>query len=458
MRNIVADGDKSQHIRPSVSFFQFPQNPTTNDPLLFTTPEPSIEESIHPSVTQSPTASSIPPSRSSLVPLSGVLNFELPMGLLSESQLVSGLGLGQVAAFEATVEIFLNREMLFFNATAIFSNFNATVVTQVFRREQPEPPSEEPIRVRKLGETSLVIVANVIALASPAEAAIAFPFQAIIQGVFLQNRDGFYDMLFSSREFVVAQEPVYVLIRGGGGNNKSMNMILGGSITGIGMVISSVIAFLLIRQRHLSQKDEEGADCVAQLSDSPQIEIGETPITHLDESSLPDDMYPNNVPHFPGDSLHSARSTATKSVAALDEWSVCDEDVMHSSHLMPHSPITDSNVTLTASTFELAEDIYAMNDSMLHSAQKNQNMQSQPANVFTRLYDSTEPKVSGPKPNFPRGLKLFGYFSSEKLHGSNKATDTTHKIIGNVYQVWAPPGPLGIVIASSKDGPIICKV
>jgi hypothetical protein len=34
------------------------------------------------------------------------------MSLLSESQLVSGLGLGQVAAFEATVEAFLRREML----------------------------------------------------------------------------------------------------------------------------------------------------------------------------------------------------------------------------------------------------------------------------------------------------------------------------------------------------------
>jgi hypothetical protein len=206
----------------------------------------------------------------------------------------------------------------------------------VFRREQPEPPSEEPIRARKLGETSLIIVANVIALTSPAEAAIDFPFQTIIQGVLLQNRDGFYDMLFSSREFVVAQEPVYVLIRGGGGNNKSMDMILGGSIAGIGMVITLVIMFFVIRQRHLSKKDEEGADCIAQLSDSPQSEMGETPIAHFDESSFPDDMYPNNVPHFPGDSSSSARNTATKSVAALDEWSVCDEDVMHSSHLMSH--------------------------------------------------------------------------------------------------------------------------
>jgi len=360
---------------------------------------------------------------------------------------VSGLGLGQVADFEATVEAFLRREMLFFNATVTFSNFNSTVVTQQFLREQPDSPSEEPIR------TYLSIVANVIALASPAEAAIVFPFQTIIHGILLQNRDEFYETLFSSGEFEILQEPVYVSVRGGGGNNESTGMIIGGSIAGIGMLISSVVAFFVIKQRHRSQKDDEGADCVA-----PQIEMGETPIAHFDESSLPSDMYPNNVPHFPGDSSPSARNIVIKSVTALDEWSVCDEDVMHSSYLMHHSPMPDSDASSTASTFALPKDIYTMDDIMLQSAQEEQNIQSQP-NVFTRLFDSTEPDISGPEPNSPRGLKLFGYFvTPEKMFGRNKATDTTRKISGNVYQVWAPPGPLGIVIASSKDGPIICKV
>ena len=435
-------------------FLQVSHNPKTNDPPLFTTAQPSIEVFFHPSPTQPPTSSSIHPSRLSHVPVSGVLNCELPMGLLSEIQLVSGLGLGQVAAFEATVEDFLLREMLFFNATATFSNFNATVVTQLIPREQSEPPSEEPIRVRRLEETLLIIVANVTALASPAEAAIEFPFQTIIQGILLQNRDEFYDMLVSSREFEIAHEPVYVSIRGGDGNNKSMDMILGGSIAGIGMVISLVVAFFVIRQRHRSQKDDERADCVA-----PQIEMGEKPIAHLDEISLPSDMYPNNVPHFQDDSLPSARNIAIKSVTALDEWSVCDEDVMHSSHLMPYSPMPDSNASSTASIFELPTDICTMNDSTLQSAREEQNIQSQPAHVFTRLYDNTEPEISGPKPNSPRGLKLFGYFvTPKKLIGRNKATVTTRKISGNIYQVWAPPGPLGIVISSSKDGPIVCKV
>jgi hypothetical protein len=87
------------------------QPTSTNDPP-FTTTQPAIGESVHPSATQPPTASSIHPSISSHVSLSGVVNFKLPMSLLSESQLVSGLGLGQVAAFEATVEAFLRREML----------------------------------------------------------------------------------------------------------------------------------------------------------------------------------------------------------------------------------------------------------------------------------------------------------------------------------------------------------
>jgi hypothetical protein len=354
------------------------------------------------------------------------------MSLLSESQ---------VAAFEATVEAFLRREMLLFNATVTFSNFNSTVVTQQFLREQPDSPSE-PIRVRGLDETSLIIVANVIALASPAEAAIDFPFQTIIHGILLQNRDEFYDTLFSSGEFEIPQEPVHVSVRGGGGNNESTGMIIGGSIAGIGMLISSVVAFIVIKQRHRSQKDDEGADCVA-----PQIEMGETPIAHFDESSLPG-----------GDSSPSAPNIAIKSVIALDEWSVCDEDVMHSSYLTPHYPMPDSDASSTASTFALPKDMYTMNDSMLQSAQEEQNIQSQP-NVFTRLFDSTEPDISGPGKNSPRGLKLFGYFVTPgKLFGRNKATDTTRKISGNVYQVWAPPGPLGIVIASSKDGPIICKV
>ena len=413
------------------------QPTSTNDPP-FTTTQPAIGESVHPSATQPPTASSIHPSISSHVSLSGVVNFKLPMSLLSESQ----LGLGQVAAFEATVEDFLRREMLLFNATITFSNFNSTVVTQQFLREQPDSPSEEPIRLRGLEQTSLIIVANVIALASPAEAAIDFPFQTIIHGILLQNRDEFYDTLVSSGEFEILQEPVHVSVRGGGGNNESTGMIIGGSIAGIGMLISSVVAFFVIKQRHRSQKDDEGADCVA-----PQIEMGETSIAHFDESSL-----------HGGDSSPSARNIAIKSVIALDEWSVCDEDVMHSSYLTPHYPMPDSDASSTASTFALPKDMYTMNDSMLQSAQEEQNIQSQP-NVFTRLFDSTEPDISGPGPNSPRGLKLFGYFVTPgKLFGRNKATDTTRKISGNVYQVWAPPGPLGIVIASSKDGPIICKV
>lgn len=376
------------------------------------------------------------------------------MDQLSESELALGLGLDQVAVFEATVQVFLRREMLFFNETIIFSNINVTVVSRLLSRDQQVPARESSV-------ASLIIDANVTALASPADVAVEFPFQTIIHGILLQNIDEFYYMLFSSSEFEALQEPEYSLIRGGGGNSKSM--VLGSSIAGSITLLSLFVAFVVIRQRHGSKKGKRGADCDLPPSGTPQIiEVGELPNPLFDDSSLPDDMYPNNVPHKGAfdanvwcDSLPSARNIATKSVAALDEWSICDEDVMHRSHLMPHSLLTDSEDSITATSFdaELAQDLYTINDSMLQSAQEEQT--SQTANVFTRLFDSSEAEILGPKPNSPSsGPKLF----SNKTLGKSKAAEAPCKVSGNVYQVRAPPGPLGIVIDSSKDGPVICKV
>ena len=115
----------------------------------------------------------------------------------------------------------------------------------------------------------------------------------------------------------------------------------------------------------------------------------------------------------------------SKSVTASDEWSICDEDLMHSSNFMPHSLMTDSVDSLAASSFELDKEVY----------QENVVIPSQTTNTCKGLYVRSETRE----------------------HVMND-TDVPSNMEGNIYQVRAPSGPLGIVIEASKAGPIVRKV
>ncbi|KAL3812041.1 LOW QUALITY PROTEIN: hypothetical protein ACHAXA_008947 [Cyclostephanos tholiformis] len=405
--------------------------PTTAKP---TTTQPSFKKSYrrsyHPVVTETPTTFSLSPSRSSLVFLSGTLKFALPLGHLSESQPVSGLRSGQLAVFAETTEVFLQREMTFYNSVS-FSNFSVTVATQLLPREQLEDLSDELIHSFRQQESSLIIAANVIALANPAEAAIQFPFQVIIHEIFMKNRDQFYDMLFSSSEFeAYSQERGNSSMRSGGGTDNTG--ILGSLLTGTGILISLLVAFAVIRQHHNSQKHEDGADCDAPPSVSSKIALGELRVPRLDDSSFRDHLHQKNAAHVPIYSLPS------KSVTASDEWSVCDEDDMRS-----HSRVTDSGDSLAASSFDLDKDVCPETDSILQSAHEEQNIPFQTTNASARLHS-------------PRELNLF--VSTKMLRHDINATEIPNNVRGNVYKARAPPGPLGIVIEGSKAGPTVRKV
>jgi hypothetical protein len=365
-----------------------------------------------------------------------VLNFALPLGRLSESQQVSGLRVSQVVFFEETAEEFLRIKMKFYNRSLSFSDFNVTVATQLLPREQLEPLSDELIHLRRLEESSLIIVADVIASASPADVAIQFPFQEIVYGVFVQYSDEFRGKLSSSEEF-----GVYSPIRGGGSTDKTV--VLGGSLAGIGVLISLLVAFVMIRQRRHSPKHEDGTDCVTPTSVSSMIELGELHVPRIDDSSFPDNVHRKKP---------STNTLLSKNVTASDEWSICDEDLMHGSNFTHHSLMTDSGESVAASSFELDKDVYQENDNGLQSAEELV-MPSQTSNAYTGLFDRSEAEN---ELNSSRELELFDSMTMPRYEIN--ATDTPSDVGGNVYQVRAPSGPLGIVIEASKAGPIVRKV
>jgi len=456
----------------------------------------------------------------------GVLNFKLEMTQLLDDE---------IGTFEATLSDFLQARVSWDGIE--FSEFNATIISQTLVVNADPITSKnrtEPVRTRSLEETSLVIAASVSAIASSSSSS-SFPFQNMIHRVLSENSNMFYDTLFSSDAFsdLGSQEglPRYVDVDlEGGGNNRSL--ALGSSIAGIIIFLSLAVAFFVIRRNNARQAEEE--DCDAPVCDVGQLDEGGCDMSSLDDSLLVD-KYPNNVPHFPNDSLPStSNDDAAKSSAKSDQqsydWSLDDafplkrnEDKAKNVHVMPRpgdsltSTCNDGGVTLedvfplkrnedTMMPPQMSDESTASpsikadlkQDAFIPYHDDEQSMQSEEADGLKRLYEKAmvdesmggvdtkedselvnnciEEEVQDPTPTSARGLKMFSCFAdntfdeqtltTKRLLGKNyrsnatpKTSNTTRlKIRGNEYEVRAPPGPLGILIDSSKDGPIVHEV
>jgi hypothetical protein len=410
-------------IAPSVLVTSTISSPSSNSITLLPTP---------PSTTNAP----IEIVESQNVTMIGVLTFELPIN--------QTLGLNHVAAIESSLQVFLRRNLVIYSSLVTFRGFDVAVLAPPRRLEEASLSS-----VTLLEEvSSSSVTATVLAFATLAEPSINFQFQEVIEELMLTEHDEFFDILYSTNAFEDTEKE-YIMLRGDGSQSKSW--IIGPFIAGIAVCIFLVGAIVVIRQRQVKMKADEEArhpDSIITFRNTFDDDGSfpnyihdsalEVPTQAADVESLTEDLNP-----------YIDHNIEPKTSTPLDDWSLGEDVEMNSPQLMSNSLM---NTSITDSEASFNRDIYDC--AVLHSLQEEQQATR---NSFTRLYECTGTETPSstinsaisnetltPKLNVASKLKGFNFFLS-----SPEKT---------VYEVRAPPGPLGIVVDSSKDGPIICKM
>ena len=423
---------------------------------------PPTTTTIAPSVLVTSTISSFPSSNSlTLLPtpivesqnvtMVGVLTFELPIN--------QTLGLNHVAAIESSLQVFLRRKLVIYTSLVAFRGFEISVLAPPRLLEEASFSS-----VTRLEEVlSSSVTATVLAFATLAEPSINFQFQEVIEELMLTEHDEFFDILYSTNAFA-DKEKEYIMLRGDGSNSKSS--IIGASIAGIAVFIFLVGAIVVIRQRQVKMKADEEVrhpDSIITFRNTFDDDGSfpnyihesalEIPTQAADVESLTEDMYP-----------YIDHNIEPKTQTTVDDWSLGEDVEMNSPQLMTNSLLIDSemNTSITDSEASFNRDIYDC--AVLHSLQEEQQATR---NSFSRLYESTgtETPSSTPSSGVARPSSINTTTSNEtstpKLNVASKPKGFSFFLSSpekTVYEVRAPPGPLGIVVDSSKDGPIICKM
>jgi len=397
-----------------------------------------------------PSTTNAPIVESQNVTMIGVLTFELPIN--------QTLGLNHVAAIESSLQVFLRRKLVIYTSLVAFRGFEVSVLAPPRRLEEASFSS-----VTRLEEVlSSSVTATVLAFATLAEPSINFQFQEVIEELMLTEHDEFFDILYSTNAFA-NKEKEYIMLRGDGSNSKSS--IIGASIAGIVVFIFLVGAIVVIRQRQVKMKDDEEVrhpDSIITFRNTFDDDGSfpnyihesalEIPTQAADAESLTEDLYP-----------YIDHNIEPKTLTTVDDWSLGEDVEMNSPQLMSNSLLIDSemNTSITDSEASFNRDIYDC--AVLHSLQEEQQATR---NSFTRLYESTtETPSSTPSSCVARPSSINTTTSNEtstpKLNVASKPKGFSFFLSSpekTVYEVRAPPGPLGIVVDSSKDGPIICKM
>ena len=418
-------------IAPSVLVTSTISYPSSNSITLLPTP---------PSTTSAP----IEIVESQNVTMSGVLTFELPIN--------QTLGLNHVAAIESSLQVFLRRKLVIYSSLVTFRGFDVAVLPPPNRLEEVSLSS-----VTRLEEvSSSSVTATVLAFATLAEPSINFQFQEVIEELMLTEHEEFFDILYSTNAFEDTENE-YIMLRGDGSQSKSW--IIGPSIAGIAVFIFLVGAIIVIRQRQVKMKADEETrhpDSIITFRNTFDDDGSfpnyihdsalEVPAQAADVESLTEDPYP-----------YIDHNIEPKTSTTLDDWSLGEDVEMNSPQLMSNSLM---NTSITDSEASFNRDIYDC--AVLHSLQEEQQA---PRNSFTRLYESngTATPSSTPSSARPSSINsaILNETSTPKLNVASKPKGFSFFLSSpekTVYEVRAPPGPLGIVVDSSKDGPIICKM
>ena len=258
------------------------------------------------------------------------------------------------------------------------------------------------------------------------------------------------------------------------------SLALGTSIAGILILLALVAAFFIMRRRHESQNAEgdEEAPPVVCTAVEPHYDEEDGEMSSMDDSFLPDKLR-----------LITSHIENAKNATDLDLWSLADDaypvaDALQKEvnvaskgpYLMPHSEMTDSDESANASPKQDINVPLVDEENPTTESEDIVNDLQQLSNEMQFIDTIVEEPSSPPKPA-RGGIKLFSCFADNTFE---EQALSTPQIIGqdfksnatpnsspaaspqasssNVYEVVAPPGPLGILIDTSNDGPFIFEV
>ncbi|KAL7553100.1 hypothetical protein ACHAWF_016352 [Thalassiosira exigua] len=450
------------------------------------------------------------------VNVSGVLDFRLPVNRLLDSDEVVAFENTVEVLLERQGD--MDEAYSNYNVTVISQNLTAVEPADT----SPSNVRGLVRRQRMLEESESHLIVNTVVTAKAAPANdVNSSFQNAIHGVLSRHSDEFYETLFSSSAFEdLSPETEQVLdsvnLESQGGENGSI-IAIGSAFVGIAMFLSLVVAFaLFVRRRQGRQPsvdgNEDGDD------DMPPAVSFDQPAEGSDDfddvSSLNDsllvDKYPYNVPHTVTSGQSSAETNkggkanadaVKNSSPSSYQWSLDEPFPLKRADV---SRISDGDKTVKASSTkgDLKQDVFVPCDEdesandVKHDSHKDpksgeESKEEDEMSVesgLKRLYDkaiveddkntnededlvdiSLEDVVPEPKPNAARpgarGLsKMFSCFADNtfqepKTSSTPKMSNTTRSNANsNVYEVRAPPGPLGVVVDSSQAGPVVVEV
>lgn len=422
----------------------------SSSPSVSPSMSPSLVPSLHPTVLPS---SSLAPTDT--LNASAILDFKLPLG--------TPLDFEAIAVFEETLEEFLQEQLSESSEGAKFIAFNVTVVSQkvVTSIEADEDPANgtlsnadpEPIR-RSLEEMSLIISVLVNAIVSPLVPIAEIDIQADITRSLTRKRARFFEELFATEAFEgldPTQQPPNST--NPSGSNNTTTATIASTVAG-GVVLGSVALLFFVRRKrrargnsnYIPQKEELqdrpldyagyddedeisslGNDEMFQVADNDsKVEIGDD---GADKWSL-DDAFPFQRAEG---QLDASRSQLTdsddecnddmKDVANPDEIA-CESTQPSTATVEENSPVVDDK--------EVDED-----DAIVAESRTQQNA---PKSImksmlnFSCFADNT------------LGEQMDRDRDEARVEKSSVASDS------RLYSVFAPPGPLGLIVDNSPSG------
>lgn len=398
-----------------------------------------------------------------------------------------------IAAFEDTIAGFLEQRLSTSNNLTI-ANYNVSVISQ------------EILQKRRILEESvsdyLIVTTSLMAKGTPAKLATKFPFQAAAHSVIKKNSDELFEEIYTSalKELEspssTSGDTKSVDMMSSSNATKLKNIAVGSSIAGAAVLISLVTILLIQHRRgnglqacanndsppptHYATafaKEEE----VSSIEDS-LLSISQVPVTHTNRANQSIDQWSledNSPVPREGSKLHACydKTTVVKNdhnSSHIKAFAVMDTS--EESNWQTNNGDSSSQASVLKQVSFVAMDEPTQSKELLDLPQPDQSL--------TRLYeqampgeDIESPATSAPQPSkVTPGFKLFSCFADNTFEDmpthptkltakkilqnqyKSSSTPTASNHDHNVYEVQAPPGPLGIIIDSSDEGPFIYDV
>lgn len=438
-------------------------SPTAQPSVLPTVIVPSSSPSVSPSMSPSFVPSLHPTNlpSSSLAPTdtvkaSAILDFKLPLGTPLDSE--------AIAVFEETLEEFLQEQLSESSEGAKFIAFNVTVISQtvVADIEADEGldnatlsnADPEPIRRRSLEEMSLIISVLINAIVSPLVPIAEMDFQADITRSLTRKRARFFEELFATEAFEgldpTQQPPDSTNTTG---SNNTTTATIASTVAG-GVVLGSVALLFFVRRKRRAGNNSNYIPQKEELQDRP-----------LDYAGYDDE---DEISSLGNDEMFQVADNDSKveiGVDGADKWSLDDA-----------FPFQRTEGQLDASRSELTDSDDECNDDMKGAANPDE-IACESTQPSTATVEENSPVVedkevdeddaivveSRTQQNAPKSIMKsmlnFSCFADNTLgEQTDKNRDEARVEKSSVasdsrlYSVFAPPGPLGLIVDNSPSG------